>query len=51
MKPKETALKDRYSVVDLKKAKKVLTKQKAGKETVFQSGDELLNFFKERTKK
>ncbi len=51
MEPKEMVLKDRYPIADLKRAEKLLAKGKAGKETVFESGDEMLNFFKKRTKK
>jgi AbrB family looped-hinge helix DNA binding protein len=51
MEPKEIIIKDKYPLSDLKAAEKVLEKGKADKETVFKSGNELLQHFKKRTKK
>ena len=49
--PKEVILKDKYPTKALAAAQRALAKGKAGKERVFESGDELLAFFKKRMKK
>lgn len=51
MEPKEVILKDKYPTKDLKAAQLALAKGKAGKERVFESGDEMVSFFKTRIKK
>jgi AbrB family looped-hinge helix DNA binding protein len=51
MEPKRVVLKDKYPVQDLKAAQLALSKGKAGKEHVFESGDEMVSFFKAKIKK
>ncbi len=51
MEPKEVILKDKYPRKDLQSAQSLLAKGKAGKERVFDTGDEMLEFFKKKIKK
>ena len=48
--PKEVVLKDKYPK-NLAVAQRALAKGKAGKERVFENGDEMLAFFKKKIKK
>ena len=49
--PKEVILEDKYPVEDLKTAEKVLSEGVPGEEVKFKSGNDMVRFFKNKTKK
>lgn len=51
MTPKEVILEDKYPLEDLEKAEDILSKTLSKEEVSFESGDEMVNFFKKRIKK
>ena len=49
--PKEVILEDKYPMEDLKTAEKVLSEGVPGAEVKFKSGNDMVRFFKNKTKK
>lgn len=51
MTPKEVILEEKYPVEDLQAAEKVLSKRVTKEEVRFKSGNDMVKFFKNKTKK